>query len=432
MVTGVSAQGPIRTPVHAAAARFARGVLGIADFPGSRRWAGASLIDAVGTGLLKPLAVLYFTLHVGLSPASVGLGLTIAGLVTLAVSPLGGALIDGFGGKPVMIGYSALCALAYAGFALVATWPEFLVAVTAAAVGTSALSTARKALLAEITVGANRVTAMASQRSLRNVGFGIGGLLASVALAVGGSAYVVVVVGDALSFVVAIMLLLGLPVPPRERMERAHRRTLGGLRHVLVDRRYLWLTGLSFFTSFQATALEVALPLWVALHTDAPRAMTGILFTVNTVIVVLFQVRLTSGVRGLGDVARAERRAVFSIALCAAAYLTAHYVGAAAAVVLLVTGSIMHTGAEMFVSAGEWMTSIDFADDAHRGAYLSVFAVGGDLQDALGPTIITSLLLLGTAYLWPALAALMCLGALGTAALSSVVAVTPEAHVVSG
>jgi Major Facilitator Superfamily len=431
MLTGVFGQGSIRTPVRAAKARVA-GVLGISDFPGSRRWVGASLIDAIGTGLLKPLAVLYFTLHIGLSPASVGLGLTIAGLVTIAVAPFGGALIDGFGGKPVMIGYSALCALAYAGFGLVTTWPEFLIVVTAAAIGTSALSTARKALLADITTGSDRVTAMASQRSLRNVGFGIGGLLASAALAVGGSAYLVVVYGDALSFVAAIVLLAGLPVPARTRVMGVGRRSLGGLRQVLADRRYLRLTGLGFFTNVHATALEVALPLWVALHTHAPRAVIGILFTLNTVIVVVSQVRLTSSVRGLGDVPRAERRAAFAIALCAAAYLAAHFVGATDAIIFLVAGSVLHTGAEMFASAGEWVTSIDFADDVHRGAYLSVYSIAGDLQDAIGPTIVTSLLLVGTAYLWPVLAALMCLGALGTAAMSSAAAVTHEPSVVSG
>jgi hypothetical protein len=44
-----------------------------------------------------------------------------------------------------------------------------------------------------------------------------------------------------------------------------------------------------------------------------------------------------------------------------------------------------------------------------------VFSFGSSLQDALGPTIVTSLLLLGAAWLWPVLAALVCTGTLATA-----------------
>src|ERR1700678_2085166 len=124
--------------------RFLRDLLGLVDFPGSRRWAAASLIDAVGTGLLMPLTVLYFTIYVGLSPASVGLGLTIGGVIALLFAPIGGIMIDELGSKPVLLGYWALEAVAYAGYGVVGKWFEFLIVVTLAEVASSATSTARK------------------------------------------------------------------------------------------------------------------------------------------------------------------------------------------------------------------------------------------------------------------------------------------------
>lgn len=397
--------------------RLVRDLMGLTRFAGSRRWVSASLIDAVGSGLLMPLTVLYFTLHVGLSPASVGLGLTIGGLIALAFAPVGGILIDAVGSKPVLLSYWALAALAYAGYGVVSTWAEFLVAVTLAEIAASATSTARKSLLAEIATGQDRVRLMASQRSLRNLGFGLGGLLASVALAIGGAAYLCVVYGDAASFLLAIALVAGLPVSRRLRSAGARRPGLGGLRRVLADRRYLAVTVLDFFSSFQATGLEVALPLWIVLHTHAPRALTGILFTMNTVLVVLFQVRVSRTVRRLGDIPRAYRRAAVAMALCAGVYLAAHYVGEAAAVALLAVGIGLHTATEIFTSAGEWIASVELADDAHRGSYLSVYSLGNSLQDALGPTVVTSLLLLGGVWMWPVLAACVGVGTLATAAV---------------
>jgi len=396
--------------------RRTRRLLGIHALPGAGRWAAASLIDAIGTGLLAPLTVLYFTIHVGLPVRSVGLGLTIGGLAALGFAPVGGALVDRHGPKPVLIAYLALAALAYASYGLVRTWPELLVAVTAAEIAASASGTARKALLAEIATGEDRVTLMASQRSLRNLGYGVGGALASVALAVGGDAFTCVVEVDAVSFLVAIVLLSGLHVPARRPTSQPQAAT-AGLRQVSRDVRYLALSALDLLTSFYATALEVAIPLWVVLHTDAPRALAGALFTFNTVIVVFVQVRATSGVRQLADVPLAYLRAAAGIVVCAIACLTARDAGAVMASVLLVIGVGGLTASEMFASAGEWAISLGLADDRSRGSYLSVFSIGSSLQDALGPSIVTVLLTLGVLLLWPVLAALVCAGALMTVAI---------------
>ena len=370
----------------------------------------------MGSGLLAPLTVLYFTLHVGLSVPSVGLGLTIGGVIALVFAPLSGVLIDALGAKRVLLGYWALAALAYAGYGLVSNWAEFVVAVAIAEVSTSAASTAGKSALVDLSTGADRVTMLASRRSLRNLGFGIGGLLATAALAIGGAAFLVVVYGDALSFAVAIALIAGLPIPARPRSTK--HSPVQGLRRVVADRLYLGVTALDFFSSFYATSLEIALPLWVVVHTNAPRALAGILFTLNTAIVVGVQVKATASVRGLAHVPRAYTKAAAAMALGAGAYLASHYVGEIAAVALLVMGLLLHTTTEMFASAGEWTASIELSDDAHRGQYLSVFSLGSSLQDALGPTVITAVLALGTVWLWPVLAAVVSTGALLTASLT--------------
>ena len=162
----------------------------------------------------------------------------------------------------------------------------------------------------------------------------------------------------------------------------------------------------------------MALPLWVVLHTQAPRALTGILFTINTAVVVLFQVRTTSRVKSIADVPRTYRRGALMMGLCAATYLAAHYVSEVAALALLVIGLLMHTATEMLVSAGELTASVELADDAHRGKYLSIYRLGYTLQDALAPLIVTSLLAIGTVWLWPVLALLVCTGALASARIA--------------
>ena len=217
---------------------------------------------------------------------------------------------------------------------------------------------------------------------------------------------------------VAIVLVCGVPVRRRLSVASEKRGSAGGLRLVLADRRYLALSALDLLTTFQDGALAVALPLWVVLHTQAPRALAGILFTINTVVIVLFQVKATAGVSSIADVPRTYRRGAVVMGVCAAAYLSAHYVGEAAAVALLVVGLLMHTATEMFVSAGEWTASVELADDAHRGKYLSIYRLGYAVQDALAPLVVTSLLAIGTVWLWPVLALVVCSGALASATIA--------------
>jgi hypothetical protein len=92
-----------------------------------------------------------------------------------------------------------------------------------------------------------------------------------------------------------------------------------------------------------------------------------------------------------------------------------------------VVGLLLHTATEMFASAGEWTASVELADDAHRGKYLSVYRLGYSVQDTLAPLVVTSLLALGTVWLWPALAVLVCSGAIASAAVTSRIAVDEPA-----
>ncbi|MFT3864461.1 MAG: MFS transporter [Solirubrobacterales bacterium] len=393
--------------------------LGLVQFPGAGRWTAMSVIDAAGTGLLAPITVLYFTVYVGLSATSVGTGLTVGALAALALAPVTGALVDRVGAKPVLMASMALASLAYASYGLVDSWATLVVAVAAAEIAAAGHSTGRKAMIANIASGRTRTRMLASQRSVRNIGYGIGGLLATLALALGGDAYLGVVYGDAASFLVAIALVAGIEVPPLVGYAARPGGAWRGLRTVAKDRRYLALTAAAVPGTFYIAALDIAMPLWIVRYTEAPAPVAGLLFAMNTVIVVAFQVRASRGIDGPQSASRAYRRAAALMGLCAAAFLAAHYVDRSAAILLLVLGALAHVGVEMFASAGEWVTSMELAPADHRGSYLSVFSLGNSLQDALGPTFVTVVLLLGAAWLWPTLAALVWAGTLASAAIAS-------------
>ncbi len=104
--------------------------------------------------------------------------------------------------------------------------------------------------------------------------------------------------------------------------------------------------------------------------------------------------------------------------VCVVALLLAHYVDRAAAIGLLIVGALALVSVEMLASMGEWIASMELAPAEHRGSYLSVYSLGNSLQDAIAPTVITSVLLLGAAWLWPILGALACTGMMISATLA--------------
>ncbi len=390
----------------------------------------ATMLDAAGTGLIAPLTILYFVVGVRLPVGLVGTGMTIGGAIALMAAPLGGHFVDRAGSRrALLVGWSA-AGIAVAGYALVRSWPELIVAVSALGIATSVGGTARSTLLSALVAPGDIARVMALVRAFRNVGYGVGGLLATAALAAGHQGFLFAIYGDAASFLLGAALVLAAgrrlrSVSGDSAQPGRAPKGLGGsggrpvtLRTVLTDRRFVTLGLLDGLTSFHQVALQVALPLWVVLFTHAPRELVGLLYTLNTALVVLAQVRVARGVRVLAQAPRALLYTAIAMAGAGAAFLGAHYAGAVAATVLLVAGAMLMTAAEMFASAANWIVTYALADPEHRGKYLSVYSMGAGLGRAAGPSVTAALASAGALPLWPVIAAIVAAGALPTAAIA--------------
>lgn len=382
---------------------------------GGPRLASAILLEALGSGAVMPLSVLFFTLHEHLAATTVGLGLTIGGAVALLSAPFSGQFIDAVGPKAAL-----LVAWVGAG-AGIASWLAVHSLVTLAVVeSVSAVFGGMGWNAGALFIAARNdrdelSQVMAAQYSLRNLGLGLGGLLATLALAAGGAGFVAAVLLDAGSYVVALGLALRVPATPaRPVTEGADATTIWT---VLASRRYVALAFLGSLIAFNQVGLSIVLPLWVVRHTAAPRALVGLLYTLNTLMVVAGTMSLSARFRRLADAPRAYLGAALAMAAAGGAYLAAHAVGALDAILLLMLGTALLTLTEMFASAASFTVSLGLADAAHQGKYLSVFGIGFAIEGMAGPTAGTALVSSGLLVPWPALALIVGSGALASAAL---------------
>lgn len=349
-----------------------------------RTLAASNFVYTVGSGLFLTAGVLYFTQAVHLPAATVGLGLGIAGLLSLALGIAVGHLADRYGARGVHAATLVVQAAATAGFVLADGFWPFVVAVSTAT-GAKAAGLAARAPLIRHYGGERPQEFRSCLRAVTNVGISLGALLAGWAVRVGTlDAYRILVVGNALAFAAAAVLVLLPPVAPPP--------AAGGPRWIaLRDRPYLALTALDGVMAIQFKVLTVAVPLWLVGSTAAPHWLVSGAMLANTVIVVGLQVRASRGIDSPRAGGRAYRRAGAAfLASCGLVSLSAG-VPAWAAVALLLTAVVVHTIGELWHSAGGFEVSFALAPRHATGQYLGVFGLGAGFSEAIGPGLLIAL-----------------------------------------
>ncbi|MET9910447.1 MFS transporter [Streptomyces sp. NPDC006476] len=361
----------------------------------------AQLANSIGDGAYYVTSALYFTHVVGLAPARVGLGLTVAWAVgSLAGVPLG-RVADRRGARGAAVLLAVGTAAAVGSFLVVRGFIPFVLAACAYATAQSGLAAARQALLAGLVTAGERTGLLAHLQATLNAGLAVGAGLGGLALQAGSrAAYLGVFALDAASFLMCAVLLLRLPtVAPVAVDEGRERGVLRGRPTrerdrlgVLRDRPYVVVALLNTVLLLRMPLLSLGLPLWIAERTTAPAWLVSALFVLNTGAVMVFQVRMTRGVTGLGSATRAVRRSGWVMLAACAVFALSGGVPRWPAVGFLVVGAVLQVVAEMGQSAGSWQLSFDLAPVDRVGEYQGFFGTGVTVARTLGPLVLTSLL----------------------------------------
>ncbi|HXV94028.1 MAG TPA: MFS transporter, partial [Pseudonocardia sp.] len=169
------------------------------------------------------------------------------------------------------------------------------------------------------------------------------------------------------------------------------------------DGPYVVVSALNAVMLLYMPLLSLVLPLWIVERTDAPRWTVGSLLVINTVAVVLFQVRVARGVTDLAGAARSVGRSgLVMLAACVVFMLSAGPSPWLAAVVLLVGACLLVLG-EILLGAGAWEISFGLAPPHRHGQYQGYFGTGVAVARTIGPILLTTLVINGGAPGWLAL-----------------------------
>lgn len=363
----------------------------------------ALAVDMLGSGLLLPVSLLYFTEVSGLRLGTVGPLLSIAALASLPVPVLVGHIADRTRPLSRVLVAQLLQAAAYAAYALVSGPATLLIVAIVAAVGQRLFWSSFFSVVAGLAEPgedsrlADRRFAMAGMVQMGATGAGtlIGGL------AVAYSWYQAVVYLNAASFLLSAVLLLFVP---RGALLSVAGGESAGYGRLLRDRPYLLLIAVNTIFALCSIFIGVAVPVYLIDGLNAPVWLVGPLLAANTVLLASGQrlaVRLVRPLSRVGALVLAGGL----WAVWAVVYAGAAHVPAGVLVPYLLVGMIFYAAADLIHAPISNALSSAAAPPAQRGRYLAVYQYTFAFANIIAPTFFTAIYAYGISIPWLALAA---------------------------
>jgi MFS family permease len=374
--------------------------------PLARRLSVQSIMFAIGEGAFLTGSAVFFTRIVGLSAAQVGLGMTIAGVISFFFAVPMGRLADRVGPKHMWALGALSTALLYLVWPLINGFAAFLAILILLQVVDEGGSAGRGAYMLDVFTREERVRSLAYMRSALNIGFTLGALIGGLALATGSNAVVRAVplmTGAILLLNALLISRLPSAVHHEGDAEPAAVVETGALR----NRGFLLLTTCGGVQMTNQVLLNVVIPLWLVQETDAPRVLLAYLFGTNTVLAVLLQVAASRGSETIPGALRAGRiSAGFFVLSCLIVSVTHDTIGWVT-IALVWLGHVTVTGAELFQSASQWGLVAELSDPRRRGEYQGAARLGRTLGTVWAPAAYTFLAMSWGPPGWAVIAAIV-------------------------
>lgn len=365
----------------------------------------ATLLNRAGTMAL-PFLVLYLNKGLGLPAARAGQAFIAYGLAAMVAAPLGGWLADRVGHLRVMVLSLALSGALLAGLPLLSSWPGILALTVAWSLASEAFRPASMAILTDLAPLENRKAVFALNRLAINLGMSVGPAIGGF-LAV--HSFKALFWLDGLTSLLAAGVILAFVRVQEVRHARGAEPGATEAPPAWKDGRFLFfiLAALPVLVVFFQH--EGPLPVFLVRDLGYAESFYGLLFTVNTILIVAVEVRINLGTShwphrwtfALGSV-------LYAIGFGALA-LTHSKTGVLATVVVWTFGEML-----LLPAFSDYVAHL--APPARRGEYMGLWGLGIGVAFAFGPWLGTWMLdRTGAFTLWTTMGVL----GLGSAVLLS-------------
>lgn len=362
----------------------------------------ATFINRAGTMAL-PFLTLYLMKQMGLGAAQAGQGFIVYGLGAMVAAPLGGWLADRFGPLRVMRTSLLLSGLLMLALPLVRDVRSFFLLIGAWALVSEGFRPASMSILADLAPPELRKAVYSLNRLAINLGMSVGPALGGFIAA--RSYHGLFWVDGATTLAAWFVLALLVRHHPHKHEQGTSPALLSALRDPVLG--YFLLAIIPVVIVFFQH--EGPMPIYLVRDLKLPESFYGSLFTINTLLIVLLEVRLNLATAHWPH-GRTLMLGSLLYAIGFGAMVAAH---TPATIIVTV---VIWTFGEMILFPGmsDYVASI--APPARRGAYMGLFSFTFSVAFSLGPWIGTWMLdAWGSSVLWPLMGVLGTVSALALA-----------------
>jgi MFS family permease len=360
------------------------------------------LTNAFGNGIVLPFLIIYLHNVRGIPLGLAGLAAAVNSAAAFASGFVAGSLADRVGPRRVLIGSLVGMAAAISLFPLIRGVPSAYVLQLFMGTCSGAFWPSQSAMLTGITPVPMRHNAFAVQRLTMNLGVALGGFTGgAIARVEHPRTFTVLFLLDACTFLGYAAVALLLPAPRHTGTER------GTYRDVARDRpflRYVLLNAL-FITIGMVVIVEL-LPPYAKNDAGVSEQLIGVLWMINSLVVVLAQLPVAKLARG--------RRRMGALALMGVTWASAMLlIGVAGTWFTATAAFALMALAVVAFGLGECLHGIvhgpltaDLAPPQLVGRYMALGAQSWQVGWIIGPAIGGFVLQHAPNALWPAAAAL--------------------------
>jgi MFS family permease len=338
--------------------------------PGHQRtYISAYAVGMLANGVFLPIYVLYLIQILGIPNAQAALAIAIAGLIGLPLTLVAGDLADRLGPRRVVLFGLAGQVVGMGCYVFIQGFWSLLAVVMSMNVFAYAYLASEGALLRRIG-GQDTVTFRSQVQVLGSIAVTVGALVAGVGISIGTPwAYRVMFLAVAAAYLVVIAITLRIPdyepLPkPESTGEQKAPRWI-----VFRDRPFIAYALISGCLTVSSFVEHMLLPIWIVVHTSAPRWTVAMAFVVSTGVSILLQMRLSRDIRSTRQAGTALLRS--GVTLLAGYLILAAMQGRSPwlATVLVVVGVALVSVAQIWLISGRFVFEFNLPPAHAQGQY---------------------------------------------------------------
>jgi MFS family permease len=351
------------------------------------------LISTIGASMIWPFLMIYVSERLSLPLTTIASLMTLNAAVGLVFSFIGGNLIDRAGRKWIMVISLAINGLVYILLSYSNTLASFAILMALSGAFNPLYRVGADAMMADLIPAEKRLDAYSLLRMGNNVGVAlgpaIGGFIATRSYT---TAFFLAAAGM-LTYSLLLTFFARETLPRDFGMEKKDKESLGGYGRALRDKPFMLFSGTFVLTQICAAIMWVLLAVYVKQNFQIPESQYGWIPTTNAVMVIAFQMLVTS---------ISKRYPPFFL-LAFGSLLYAASVGSVAlgqAFWAFLMSMVILTIGELILVPTATTLAANLSPQDMRGRYMSIYGLtwgiaagigpilGGFLNDNIGPTAI--------------------------------------------